>query len=68
MSNLLLSEAEIRGLWATTCEAEWNRACDRIKAARGGVYPDDWYREIVLSGVLATIRDGWAPPRERGEI
>ena len=32
-------------------EAEWNSACDKIKAACGG-YPDWWYSEVIQTGLL----------------
>lgn len=33
-------------------EEEWNENCDLIKVAFNGDYPDFWYKEIVLSGVM----------------
>lgn len=30
---------------------EWNRNCDTVKKACKG-YPDFWYKEIVLSGLM----------------
>lgn len=33
-------------------ESEWNDNCDKVKAAFGGDYPNFWYREIVMSGLM----------------
>ena len=32
-------------------EDEWNNNCDAVKAACGG-YPDFWYQEIILNGLM----------------
>ena len=53
MNNL--TDTEIQKLKNTTSEAEWNAVCDEIKAARNGEYPQDWYRRIVMSGLMTMI-------------
>jgi len=35
--------------------ADWQKACDKIKDAYGGDYPEWWYREIVQSGLFYDI-------------
>lgn len=36
-------------------EDDWNQACDRIKASRGGQYPKDWWVRVMLSGLMARV-------------
>lgn len=31
---------------------EWNDNCVKVKTAFGGDYPDFWYGEIVMSGLM----------------
>lgn len=31
-------------------EEDWDKNCDKVKAACGG-YPDFWYPEIIVSGL-----------------
>ncbi len=47
-----LTEAEFLDLTSTKNEEEWNAACDRVKAARDGAYPPDWWPRMMLSGVM----------------
>jgi len=61
MNNL--TEQEITDLKNTKNENDWSDACDRIKEARGGAYPSDWWTRIMLSGLRARIASGWADPR-----
>ncbi len=30
----------------------WNATCDRIKAANMGQYPEWWYEEVILTGLI----------------
>ena len=43
---------------STKNEAEWNRNCDEVKQRCNG-YPEFWYSEIVLSGVMQETRAKW---------
>lgn len=40
-------------------EQEWNEVCSRVKAARGGHYPCEWFHRIVLSGFLVKTQATW---------
>lgn len=63
-----LTDDELESLESSESESEWDRACDGVKRARGGVYPPDWYARVVLSGVVSAARLSWtlnAPLRER---
>lgn len=51
-SGFPLTDAEYRELVATSTEEEWNASCDRIKAARGGEYPSDWFPRMMVSGIV----------------
>lgn len=39
-------------------ESEWNENCDTVKKLYKG-YPDYWYKEIILSGLLNEVKTGW---------
>lgn len=43
---------------SSTSEIEWNANCDKVKKTCGG-YPDFWYREIIVSGLLAKTQASW---------
>lgn len=58
--NEKLTDAEIIDLGKTRDEREWNDVCDRIKAARGGNYPREWFNRIVRSGFMAQTQRSWA--------
>ena len=34
---------------------EWNRNCDKVKAANQGFYPEWWYAEIISSGLCDQV-------------
>jgi hypothetical protein len=40
-------------------EHEWNLNCDKVQEAFGGQYPDFWYAEIILSGLLSATSENW---------
>jgi hypothetical protein len=54
-----LTEAEMIELKNTTNESEWNAVCDKIKAARKGSYPPDWFNKVLLTGVISEIAAKW---------
>ncbi len=64
MADILdhLTDDEFKNLSATKSEAEWNAECTRIKAARGGYYPRDWYARMIVSGIAGAIAKGWVVP------
>jgi len=33
-------------------EKQWNDNCDQVKLSCGGGYPEFWYGEIIIGGVL----------------
>jgi hypothetical protein len=39
-------------------EKDWNAKCDQVKKACNG-YPDYWYAEIVMSGLLSRAQSTW---------
>ena len=46
-----LTQEEINKLKeAAGNDQEWNKVCDEIKAARGGQYPPDWWKVVVIMG------------------
>lgn len=57
MSNI--TDDELAALEAVRSAKEWDAACDRIKAAREGVYPPDWWERVNLSGMMHRILSRW---------
>lgn len=54
-----LTDKEFEELTACKNEQEWNAACDRVKAARHGQYPFDWWPRMMVSGVMRRVFDKW---------
>ena len=48
---MLLTTEEFNALKAAKSEKEWNGVCDKVKAARGGEYPADWFPRVILTGL-----------------
>ena len=57
MKNLTQEELSI--LKACQSAEDWGDACDAIKEARGGMYPDDWWNKVKLSGLMDRILARW---------
>lgn len=53
-----ITESELSELKACQSDQQWNDVCDKVKRARGGQYPPDWYPKVILSGLLAQVRPG----------
>jgi len=49
---MLLTDEELQTLESANTEDEWNDACDKVKKARGGQYPQDWFKRVIAGGVL----------------
>lgn len=58
-SKMLLTDAEMTRLKDTKTAQEWDAACDAVKNARGGAYPEDWFAKILMSGVMARVQSNW---------
>lgn len=54
-----LTRREEDELKAARTEEEWGAACDKIKAARDGAYPAEWFLKIIASGFMATQQKKW---------
>jgi hypothetical protein len=54
-----LTEAEMKDLQSANSETEWNLVCDRVKGARNGIYPPDWFAQVVVAGVAASAHLRW---------
>ncbi len=55
---MMLTENELMQLTNAESETEWNGICDRVKAARGGQYPPDWYQKVIATGLVNRISGG----------
>lgn len=53
----MITNTEIELLNSVNTEDAWNDACDTIKQAHGGDYPGDWFRKVLLGGVMADFED-----------
>jgi hypothetical protein len=57
--NFPVTNKELAVLEACESEEDWNNACEAIKSARGGYYPEDWYDRVVNSGFQEKIQSRW---------
>ncbi|MGL5059077.1 MAG: hypothetical protein ACRC62_03765 [Microcoleus sp.] len=55
----MLTPEEIRGLELARSEEEWEDICDEVIKARGGEYPADWYKKVILSGLAHRVSCFW---------
>jgi hypothetical protein len=55
----LISVAEIQSLLDCQTAQDWNDACDAIKGVRGGQYPEDWFLQVNMSGLMGTVTARW---------
>ena len=60
MSNI--TEEELQRLRDSKNENDWNDACDAIKKARNGRYPDDWWAKVMTSGLADQVAKNWGQP------
>ncbi len=51
ISNLTLDEIQSLKLAAGDDE-KWNTIVDQIKRDRGGEFPSDWYKEVIVGRVI----------------
>lgn len=58
MANNLTDE-EFEAFISAKNEREWNELCDKVKAARNGVYPPDWFARMNKSGVMHMVMSSW---------
>jgi len=55
-----ITDEEIKALENTKSEDEWNAECDKIKRARDGQYPPDWWAGVSQSGLMHRVHLSWA--------
>lgn len=48
-----ITEGELAILESVTTDTDWNAACAKIKADRGGAFPSDWDERVRAAGVMA---------------
>lgn len=54
-----ITQDELKKLKSSKTMEEWDATCDAIKAARGGQYPPDWFRKVMMSGLAASVQESW---------
>jgi len=57
MYNLTNDELEM--IKACASGTAWRDVCDKIKAARDGQYPPDWWEKVKLSGLMDKVMERW---------
>ena len=54
-----ITKEELERLEACQTADEWADACDAVKDARDGNYPEDWWPKVKLSGMMDRILERW---------
>ena len=54
-----ITDKELKMLEECQLAKDWANACDDIKSARGGEYPDDWWDKVNKSGMMDRIMSRW---------
>lgn len=54
-----MTDEEFAEICAAQTEVQYHEAVQRIKRARDGEYPDDWWARVVQSGTLRKITARW---------
>ncbi len=57
-----LGDEEFAALEACQSAEQWNQSCAKIKAARDGQFPDDWFARVVTSGMMHRVFQRWKTP------
>jgi|TARA_R110000737_G_scaffold133508_2_gene165037 hypothetical protein len=60
----MITDDELKDLEACQSAQDWRNACDKIKAVRDGMYPDDWWDKVKLSGMMDRITYKWGANSE----
>jgi len=59
-----ITEEELQRLEDCQSAQDWADACDAVKEARDGQYPDDWWDKVKLSGMMDRILGRWGENSE----
>ena len=54
-----ITDREIRLLENCKSDGDWSIAVKRIKDARGGEYPGDWWEKVKMSGLMDRVLSQW---------
>jgi len=54
-----ITQEELDRLDSCQSPQDWRDACDAIKEARAGMYPDDWWQKVKQSGMMDRILSRW---------
>ena len=60
----MITDDELKDLEACQSAQDWRNATNKIKAARGGMYPDDWWDKVKLSSMMDRIMYRWGADSE----
>lgn len=50
-----LTDEEMQMFEEVQTQAEWRAACTKVKDVRDGLYPDDWWPRMRLTGKMDEI-------------
>ena len=50
-----ITDEELEMLENCHSSEDWNAACDKIKKARKGQYPPDWWPRVKMSGMMDRV-------------
>jgi len=59
-----ITNEELKRLEACKTAKAWAAACDAIKDARDGKYPEDWWTKVKLSGMMDRVMARWGESSE----
>ena len=54
-----ITQQELQMLEACQSAKDWGQACVKIKKTRDGMYPEDWWDKVKLSGMMDRILARW---------
>ena len=66
-TNYCLTKEEILALCNCKNESEWNNEVDLILELRNGDYPENWYNDIVKSGIISLVVATWGREVNNGQ-
>jgi len=59
-----ITKQETASLEACQSADDWSVACGKIKSARNGMYPPDWWDKVKMSGMMDRIMARWGSDSE----
>ena len=67
-SNDGLTDEEMGSLISVKSEVDWADACRKIKSARGGQYPHDWFARVLQTGLMTRVCSSFTPNAQEMKV